>query len=197
MRLPPDFTPEDRIAARLLRDLASRRQESLADLYDLYQRPLMAFIYSIVKDSQATEEILQDAFLRAYEQAGRYDSRLGTPFTWMATISRRMAIDWLRKNRRQPVLLSTDGEHTREMLDKDGIGNEMRTEIHARLDASLLRKRLERLAPSQRMVIQLAFLDGYTHQEIARELEMPLGTVKSHLRRALGSLRNLYLAEHD
>jgi RNA polymerase sigma-70 factor (ECF subfamily) len=197
MRLPPEFTPEDRIAARLLRDLASGRQESLSDLYDLYQRPLMAFIYSIVKDSQATEEILQDAFLRTYEQAGRYDSRLGTPFTWMATISRRMAIDWLRKNRRQPVLLSTEGEHTREMLDKDGMGNAVHTEIHAQLDASLLRKRLEGLAPSQRMVIQLAFFEGYTHQEIAGELQMPLGTVKSHLRRALGSLRNLYPGKHD
>jgi RNA polymerase sigma-70 factor, ECF subfamily len=189
------FASEDQRAAGMIRDMARGRAGGLEGLYRLYQRPLLAFIASIVGEPGAAEEVLQDAFVRAYRQADKYDSALGTPFVWLATIAKRMAIDWLRKHRRRRQFVAELREQPDALADKPVTDEQ--TDIHQRIDARLALQHIALLPEAQRAAVALAFMGGYTHQEIADLLERPLGSVKSDLRRGLMRLRKLYLGEDD
>jgi RNA polymerase sigma-70 factor (ECF subfamily) len=189
------FTAEDERAAGWIRDMAAGEVNSLKQLYHLYQRPLLAMLQALLQERGAAEEILQDVFVRAYEQAGRFDPALGTPFVWLATIGRRMAIDWLRRRSRRPEFVTGPTEQPAELADTVG-SNEDFT-VHQHLEAGLVRQRLGALPEAQRRAVELAFLHGFTHHEIAERLRRPLGSVKSDLRRGLLRLRKIYLGEDD
>jgi RNA polymerase sigma-70 factor (ECF subfamily) len=195
MRLPPEFSPEDRQASRLLADLKTRPSQAMRELYGLYQPALLGFIRQFVHEDGAGEEILQDAFIRIHERSPSYDPELGRPFTWMATITRRLCIDWLRKHQRRLHLV----ENLREQPEggTDQIGTHDEWNAHEQLEAQWMREDFRQLEPVQRRVLQLAFYQGLSHKEIALELGFPLGTVKSHLRRGLVELRRLYLESED
>jgi RNA polymerase sigma-70 factor (ECF subfamily) len=195
MKLPAEFNPEDRLAAGLIRRMADSDTTGLKALYSLYQRPLLGFIQRMVHETGGSEEVLQDVFVRAYERAGRFDPEKGTPFVWLATIARRMAIDWMRRHQRQPQFVANPGEHSREIADK-GISDEMLT-VHDKLEAQWMLDSLRSLPEDQGKAMELAFFGGYTHVEIAELLGKPLGTVKSDLRRGLLQLRKDYLGEDD
>jgi len=195
MKLPADFSPEERLAARLLDRLRRKDTEALQLLYELYQRPLLAFIQSLVRDPGGAEEILQDLFVRTYEQADRFDPALGTPFSWMATIARRFSIDWLRKQRRRFPFAQVDREQVDGFADKAFLDHE--TGIKESLDSRDLAGFIDLLPEGQRQVLHLAYFRGFTHQEISEETGKPLGTVKSDLRRGLLRLRKSYLGEDD
>lgn len=195
MNLPDDFSPEEQLAASYLRQAARKEVDGLTGLFRLYQRPLLAFILRIVRDSGAAEEILEDVFLRAYERADAYDPRLGTPFVWMATIARRFSIDRLRRLKCRPQLIQVQTEHPESVADKEWEHEEFGTS--QKLEAQLALEELRRLPEARRRVIELAFLHGYTQKEIAEALGKPLGTIKSDLRRGLLELRKRYLGEDD
>lgn len=195
MSLPSSFTSEDRLAARFIDRMSRREVDGLTSLYALYQAPLFSFIYRIVHDKGATEEIFQDVFVRAYDRAGEFNPETGTPFVWLATIARRKAIDYLRKRDRRPQFVESNGEQARELADKNG--NDAEIGISQQLEARLVLERFKDLPPRQRKALELAFLRGHTQQEIADAMEVPLGTVKSDLRRGLQHLRKLYLGEDD
>jgi RNA polymerase sigma-70 factor (ECF subfamily) len=131
--------------------------------------------------------MLQDTFIRAFRQASRFDPQLGTPFSWLATIGKRQAIDWLRRERRRPEILSAETEQPQEITDKSQLDE--RARLHDHVEGAWLREALGGLAPGQREVIELAFFEGFTHVEIADALNRPLGTVKSDLRRGLLQLK--------
>jgi len=192
MKLPSEFSPEDRLAARLLERMGSSPPDTggLRELYQLYQRPLMSLVLTMVRETGAAEEILQDVFVKAHTHAGRYDPEKGTPFTWLATLSRRRSIDWLRKQQRRPQLVRPIGEQGEQFADKEKIADE--SDVQDQFDARLVREHLEMLSPGQREAIEMAFLEGLSHYEIADRLGKPLGTVKSHLRRGLAELRTFY-----
>ena len=175
--------------------MARRDADALQLLYELYQRPLLAFIRSIVRDPGAAEEILQDLYVRSYQEAARFDPDLGTPFSWMATIARRFSIDWLRKNRRQTDLIQVEAEQPEGFADKVPLDDEF--DLQEKVEGRDLLGFLERLPAGQSQAIRLAFLGGYTHHEIAEKTGKPLGTVKSDLRRGVLRLRKWYLGEHD
>lgn len=193
MKLPADYSPEERLAAGLLERMARKDADALQLLYELYQRPLLAYIDSIVRDSGAAEEILQDLFVRSYEQASRFDPALGAPFTWMATIARRFSIDWLRKHRRKADLIDPGREQVEGFADKVFQDDDLQDKLESRDLVGYL----ARLPEGQGRAIELAFLGGFTHQEIAEKTGKPLGTVKSDLRRGLLRLRKWYLGADD
>jgi RNA polymerase sigma-70 factor (ECF subfamily) len=193
MKFPAEFSPEDRLAAGFIVRMANADTSGLEAIYGLYQRPLLGFIQRIVHEPGGAEEILQDAFVRAHEQAGRYDPEKGTPFVWMATIARRIAIDWIRRHQRRPQFVANLAEHSHEFADKD-LSDDKFT-VHEKLDARWMLDSIRDLPGDQGKVLELAFRGGYTHQEIAGFLGKPLGTVKSDLRRGLLQLRKVYLGE--
>lgn len=195
MKLPAEFNPEDRLAAGFIRRMSVSDPSGLKALYSLYQRPLLGFIQRIVYETGGAEEVLQDVFVRAYEQAGRFDPEKGTPFVWLATIARRIAIDWIRRHQRRPQFVTNPAEHSGELGDK-ALSDEFIT-VQDQLEARWMLDSMRSLPGDQSKALELAFFGGHTHAEIAELLGKPLGTVKSDLRRGLLQLRKVYLGEDD
>lgn len=193
MKLPAEFSTEDRLAAGFIGKMKAGDTAGLSGLYRLYQRPLFAFIRAIVREEGGSEEVLQDVFVRVHEQAGRYDPELGTPFVWVATIARRMSIDWIRRNRRHRHFVRHEGEQAAQSVDHQEQGNGHG--IYQQLDEQRVLESFEELPPDQAKALELAFMEGFTHQEIAHRLGKPLGTVKSDLRRGLERLRKIFMGE--
>ena len=191
MRKDPPDRPEERLASDWIRRMADRDVESLDALYGLYHRRLLSLFSAILKDPREAEEVLQDTFVRAYREAGRFDPDAGTPFAWLATIGRRLAIDRLRRRRARPGFAAVSREQEGNPGHKEVAEDD--PSVHQCLEFSWVRECLDDLPDAQRQAIELAFLRGYTHREIAEKLGRPLGTVKSDLNRGLLQLRKVYL----
>jgi RNA polymerase sigma-70 factor (ECF subfamily) len=169
----------------VMRRLQSRDSDALAELYDHTVDKVMALARVMLRDWAEAEELVCDVYERAWLRAAAFDATRGTALAWMLTICRSQALDRLRKRRAQL--------RTREALGREPEGTsvsgpdnildsfERGHAVHAALSA---------LTPLRRQMIELAFFRGLSHQEIAAELEMPIGTVKSHLRRGLAELRD-------
>jgi len=134
------------------------------------------------RNVQTAEEVTEDAFWQAWRQAPRFDSSRGTAVAWVMTIARSRALDALR--RVDPAESLADEEDRRP---DEAAGPE---DLLAAAEAgSRLQLALQGLEPLPRQLVALAFFRGLSHEEIADHTGLPLGTVKSHIRRALGRLR--------
>lgn len=154
-------------------------------LYDRYQKGIYGIILRTVRDTGAAEEVMQQTFLRAWERIDQYDSNKSALFTWLSVIARSAAIDRVRlrryetRQKTEPII---------EAVHDSG----QQPETTASLDAERL---LERLDDKYRDLLRLKYLQGYSQSEIAQELELPLGTVKTRLRSAILQLRHLLRKE--
>jgi RNA polymerase sigma-70 factor (ECF subfamily) len=158
------------------------------ELYTRYSASLLALAVRFVGDQGAAEEVLQDAFMKIWQHAAKYDARLSRPFTWAVTIVRRTAIDHLRKHRRTPLLhaLPDDpGEPGPEL----SVRETARSSAEAHETADRVHTILTTIAPPQRDALELALFSTLTHAEIAAHLAQPVGTVKTWIRRGLLELR--------
>jgi RNA polymerase sigma-70 factor (ECF subfamily) len=139
------------------------------------------------------DEILQDAFINIWQQAGSYVASLSAPMTWLISVVRNKSLDYLRKTR--PQLGIT---HSPDDLASDDTYEEAAEQLgpHELLASSMetaqLRRYLHLLVPAQRQSIALAYYGGLSHSELAKHLCVPLGTAKAWLRRGLFSLRHCY-----
>lgn len=170
--------------ADLLRRCARGEQDALRALYERTAAQLYAIIKGIVVQPALAEEALQETYVRIWQGAGKYRPHRGQPLTWMISIARYRAIDLRRAARPEiPFDESTHGTASAGAA-VDPAMDAMRNE-----DIQALNECMEELAIDQRRSVQLAFLNGYTHVEIARELGTPLGTVKSWIRRGMQALK--------
>jgi RNA polymerase sigma-70 factor (ECF subfamily) len=139
---------------------------------------LFGLCLKVLQQRDAAEDALQDAFVRVWQKAGRYDRTLGDPLGWMAMIARNAALDRLRQRRREAGRAEPLGElDTRVWIDFDDVQPEVKD-------------LLQRLDDKARTALLLAFWGGLTHTELAAALEVPLGTAKSWIRRALAELKD-------
>ena len=167
----------------LVRGCARGDERALARLYRLTAPRLFALALAILKDRGNAEEALQESFVSIWSNAHRFEPERGSVMTWMVTIVRNRAFTLLR--RRHP--------RAEAMAAAEDVPAAAPDPLESALRSSALRALatcLERLEPKQRMTIQLAYLQGYTHQELAQRLSAPLGTVKSWIRRGLVSLKD-------
>lgn len=169
----------------LLAGIARQDEDSLASFYDLTSGRVYAFVLRITRHPPLAEEVAADVYLQAWQQAERYDPGRGAVLTWLLTIARSRALDHLRKS--DPAELTGEPEALLDTLDSGEpdpqdllLAVERQSAVHAAL---------EKLRPVQRRLISLAFFQGLTHQEIAAHTGLPLGTVKTHLRKAMQVLR--------
>lgn len=150
-------------------------------LYDNYAPALLGIIVRIVKDKRVGEEILQSTFLKIWDSINMYDPDKGNFFTWLATIARRKAIDTAKLKGHQRRLDNEDlSTSTYNMLSTSDLNAES-------IDAQRL---LSALNDNHRVILDMVYLQGFTHKETAKTLEIPLGTVKSRLRIAIKLLRD-------
>lgn len=175
-------TPAD--LTKLLGRIANQDRAAFAKLYDATSAKLFGTVLRILKDREKSEEVLQEAYVRIWNNAGRFDAAKASPITWMATIARNRAIDEAR--RRNP---SEPGDDTvfdrmadpapqpdRQAAAREGI---------RRLDTCL-----GELEPPRGEMVRLAYLDGLSRDELADKFDQPVGTVKTWLRRSLQQLRD-------
>ncbi len=184
---------EDNLAAGWIARMAKGEADALTALYRLYHRPLLTIFYGILQDREGAEEVLQDTFVKAFHKASSFNPVKGVAFAWLVTIGRRLSIDRIRRNRSRPD--SENMEHP-ELLD-DRNHEETIQDVRHGAEYSWLQETLEGLPDRQRVAIQMAFIEGYTHHEIAELTGLPLGTVKSDLYRGLNTLRNNYFGKND
>ncbi|KOY04331.1 RNA polymerase subunit sigma-70 [Pseudomonas nunensis] len=128
------------------------------------------------------EEVLQESFVRIWNNASRYESHLSAPLTWMINITRNQAIDQLRKHRDRPL---TDLEEL-ALVDESPSAHEL---LNRTREASALNRCLESLDGMQRQSITVAYFQGLSCSELAEHLAAPLGSVKSWIRRGMERLR--------
>ena len=180
--VPMSATPFDYEAAVLA--CARGERYALRALYERESRWLLGVALRIVRDRGRAEDVLHDAFLQVWQSAGTFRPALGSARGWIYTIVRHRA---LREARSAVRLQALQPDEVAELSDRQQSADDA---AGARgLDADVLERCLERLEQSRRACVVHAFVDGYTHEQIAERLGTPLGTVKSWIRRSLASLR--------
>ncbi len=178
MSQPPTYSEND-----LINSLRDRSEKAFGYLYDNYSGALYGVIHSIITDAETANDILQDVFVNIWKKIESYDASKGRLFTWMLNIARNAAIDKLRSKgfreglKNQPISENVD------------IG--VRSVINPAVNDVGLRKVINRLKEEQRVLIDLSYFQGFTHEEIAKAMNIPLGTVKTRIRSALIQLRTL------
>jgi len=179
---PSDPTPETLSA--LLERIAREDAEALRALYELTSSKLFGLALRILIKREWAEEVLQDSFINIWRFAADYRPGLAAPMTWMAAIVRNRALDHLRRVRSAETEWS---EALDELLPAPGPGPAELTLMsqHARQLALCM----ERLDANQRQAVSLAYLRDQSHSEVAESLKVPLGTVKSWIRRGLEKLK--------
>jgi len=156
-------------------------------LYRQYAAALFGAILRVVSDEQTAEDVLQEAFIKIWSNIERYDPRKGRIYTWMLNIGRNAAIDKLRS---RGELMKGKIQMGDEIVNN--AGRSMKTEPAT--DMIGLRKAVSGLRPEYEIIINLAYFNGYTLDEISRTLDIPLGTVKTRMRSAIRQLREIFEA---
>lgn len=168
----------------LILELQNGNQKAFERIYELYSESIYGIIYSIVNEEKIAEEILQDVFLKIWENASSYNSDKGRFFTWILNIARNASIDHIR---------SKGHKNRQKNLAADNFVNILENKSHfsAKVDAIGIAKYIDILKPICKKLIDLLFFKGFTQKETAEELEMPLGTVKTKNRACINKLREI------
>ena len=170
---------------RLLRRSAAGDEDAFAQLYDAVSSRLYGLVRRVVRDPAQSEEVAQEVFLDIWRHSARFDPTRGSALSWMLTIAHRKAVDRVRS-----------AEAARHRDDNYGTTNQDVTHdstseaVVARLDAERVHRALATLTEAQRRALELAYLSGYTHTEVATMLDLPLGTAKTRIRDGLIRLRD-------
>lgn len=163
--------------------LQQKDETAFRYLYDHYAGSLNGIILQIVPDHDLAGDVLQEVFVNIWRRVNSYDPAKGRLFTWMLNIARNAAIDMTRSRAYR------NNQKNRELdnLVDTGVAGSMQVQV----DFIGLSKLLNQLKPEHRVLIELSYLNGYTHEEIAALQQVPLGTVKTRIRTALLQLRKL------
>ncbi|MEC5409385.1 sigma-70 family RNA polymerase sigma factor [Paraburkholderia sp. MPAMCS5] len=166
----------------ILRLVARGDQRAFADFYRLTASRVFAVIVRMLHDRAEAEDVLQEVYTNAWHRAGSFDPARGNAMTWLITLARNRAIDRLRQHREEPL----DEERAAEIRDDAPTPAEAaeRSEERRRLERCL-----DALDPQQVGAVREAFFTGATYGELAERLRVPLGTMKSWIRRSLMQLK--------
>jgi RNA polymerase sigma factor (sigma-70 family) len=179
--LPP-YTPNTE--NELIAMLKSRSEQAFSYLYDHYAGALYGVIIKMISREEVAKDLLQEVFVKIWRNIDTYDTARGRLYTWMLNIARNAAID---------VLRSSDFSQERKTSELGNTvyqDNSMLATV-LRTDHLGLKQVVDGLKEDYKQVIDLAYFKGYTQEEIAKELNIPLGTVKTRSRNALLQLKSL------
>jgi len=185
--------------ARLLRLVALQSRDAFELLYDRYAGQVYGVAQRILEDRTTSEDVTQEAFVRLWQRAEKFDAERGNVRSWLLTIAHRMAIDTLRRRRARRTLEperasgqdTFNGAESESETEWDYLDEEANTpeEAHLNISRQRVRQAIASLSEPHRRVIELAFFSGLTHREIAERLGEPLGAVHSRARQAMLLLR--------
>jgi len=173
----------------LVERIVEQDQLAFAALYRHLLERVYGLALRITRHAQLAEEVTEDAFWQVWRQAPRFDGQRGGVIVWVMTIARSRALDALR--RQEAVEYENDTEAT------NLAGDNPQDLLLAVEEGSRIHDALAQLDPLPRQLVALSFFRGLSHDEIARYMDLPLGTVKSHIRRALLSLKQTLAVTAD
>ncbi len=169
---------------QLITRFQQKNESAFAELYELYRESILGVIYSVLHDRELSEEVLQDVFVKAWNNASSYNSKKGRFFTWLLNIARNAAIDKTRSKAFKNSKQNQSAAYYVDVLEE-------KSSFSSKVDTIGIKKYIEVLEPLCKKVIQLLFFKGYTQKETAEELEIPLGTVKTRNRICIKKLREV------
>jgi len=159
---------------------------ALDQLYERYHRLIFSIAINSIGDHALAEEITLDIFTRVWQKANQYRPEKAQVSTWLVSMTRNRCIDMLRRQRARR-------EHQRvDWAEVQSVPGKANPEASAalRMQKQRVREAVHQLPSDQREALALAFFKGYTHREVAEQLELPLGTVKTRIRLAMKKLRD-------
>ena len=166
--------------AELIGACAAGDRPAFRRLYDLSSRFVCGIILAILRDNEMVAEVAQEVYVSIWQRAGSFDDETRNPLAWIAAIARNRAIDRLRAERARGFIVATD-----EVPDIAGDD----PPAGLLVEAVAARRALADLRPEFRRALLLSYFKGYTHTELARALDVPVGTAKSWVRRGLAALK--------
>ena len=170
----------------LITKFQQKDQKAFEELYKMYGDSMQGVIYNIVRNNDIAEEVMQDVFIKAWNNSSSYSPEKGRFFTWILNIARNAAIDKTR---------SKDFKNSRKNLDAEYFVDILPTSesLDEQTDAIGIRRFVKKLAKKCIEVIELLYFKGYTQQEVSETLNMPIGTVKTRNRNCIKELRTIVL----
>lgn len=173
----------------LLRRVGQGDRKGFEDLYDRFSGVLFSTALQILNDHREAEDVVQEVFIQIWDKAKLYDAARGKPLTWAMTLTRNKAIDRLRSAQRRYRLQDRVEKETK-ITNQVAVKNSSE-EVEILEKSRLIRAAVLELSKEQREAIELAFFSGLTQNEIAQELNQPLGTVKARIRRGMLRLKEM------
>jgi len=174
-------TPDD-----LLRQVALGAESAFESLYDAMASRVFGLVLRVLRDQAQSEEVTQEVFVEAWQQAKRFDPSRGTAASWLLTIAHRRAVDRVRSSQasqaRDLRIGIKEFQDSYEDVEENAILHDETVRVT---------RALQQLSAPQREAIQLAYFGGYTHLEVAELLKVPVGTAKTRIRDGMGKLREL------
>ncbi len=177
----------------LVERIVHKDTDALSSLYDRYSRLVFSVALKILSNQEAAEEVTQDVFVQVWHKADTYNAFQGKLITWITSIARNRAIDQYRRTNVRPEGNSISWEDCCD--DRSDEANGVESNVIDGHQRRQIQNAILELPEDQRQALSLAFFRGMTHQEIAMELDQPLGTVKTRIRLALLKLRTLISGE--
>ena len=176
--LPQNLSEQEIVTLLRQRDL-----RGISALYDQYGNFIFGLIYEVVNLEDLAEIVLQDTFLKVWNKIDSFSFEKGRFLTWLMNVARNTAIDMMR---------SKNYKQTMRLISLDSVPNDLeKTVLDIRMENIDLRDIVARLDKKYEEVIALVYFKGYTHVEVSDELGLPLGTVKSRIRKAFKDLRGI------
>lgn len=167
----------------ILQRIAASDRTAVQECIDKYGGLVWSLARKLSPNDAEAEDAVQEIFIDLWKSANRFDDAQANETTFVAMIARRRLIDRLRQSQRRPASVSLDD-------DVHKIEPQYNANIEAKSDAAAAVRAMQQLRPEQQTVLQLAIYQGLTHQEISGATGIPLGTVKTYVRRGLQQVRN-------
>jgi RNA polymerase sigma-70 factor (ECF subfamily) len=164
--------------------VAAGDRAAFARVYHATSAKLYGIVLRILQRRDLTDEIVQEVYVRIWERAGDFDPGRASPITWMATIARNRALDEVRKARHVRL---DDAPEALDVADEARPADE---QVASRHDLKRLLGCLDRLPPDRKDMVRLAYLDGWSREELARRYGHPVATIKTWLHRSLKQLKD-------
>jgi RNA polymerase sigma-70 factor (ECF subfamily) len=185
--VPPQAgAPAGADPGELLRRCARGDESAFADFYDATSSRAWGVALRVVRNRAHAEEVVQEAYLSAWRQSGRFDPKRGRAESWFLTIVHRAAVDRVRSAEASTRRDQRYTEQSQSMPEQDATA----TAVHRSLEARRVHGALDSLTERQRQAVELAYWGGYTHTEVAGLLDIPVGTAKTRIRDGLIRLRD-------
>jgi RNA polymerase sigma-70 factor (ECF subfamily) len=177
------YTEEELVTA-----LKSGNQSALSFLYDNYSAALFGVIVRIVESKESSEDVLQEVFVKIWKNISSYDRSKGKLYTWLLNIARNAAIDSLRvKDHKIKSQIRS--------IDKSVNSINRQHQVSTQPDHIGLKTLVDKMKPEHKQIIDKIYFEGYTQEEAAEELNIPLGTAKTRVRSAIHQLREIFIGE--